>query len=104
MNCPALFRAVWAAVKPLLDKRIQKKIMIYGKVTGKVMDEMVTLFGGEERVPAFMGGKCNRDLYQCPPWGLTDMDTDEFVSWEVPVHREASGASEAAPANAATTP
>ena len=104
VNCPALFRAVWAAVKPLLDKRIQKKIMIYGKVTGKVMDEMVTLFGGEERVPAFMGGKCNRDLYQCPPWGLTDMDTDEFVSWEVPVHREASGASEAAPANAATTP
>ena len=104
VNCPALFRAVWAAVKPLLDKRIQKKIMIYGKVTGKVMDEMVTLFGGEERVPAFMGGKCNRDLYQCPPWGLTDMDTDEFVSWEVPVHREASGASEAAPANAAATP
>ena len=104
VNCPALFRAVWAAVKPLLDKRIQKKIMIYGKVTGKVMDEMVTLFGGEERVPAFMGGKCKRDLYQCPPWGLTDMDTDEFVSWEVPVHREASGASEAAPANAAATP
>jgi hypothetical protein len=32
------------------------------------------------------------------------MDTDEFVSWEVPVHREASGASEAAPANAAATP
>jgi len=104
VNCPALFRAVWAAVKPLLDKRIQKKIMIYGKVTGKVMDEMVTLFGGEERVPAFMGGKCKRDLYQCPPWGLTDMDTDEFVSWEVPVHREASGASEAAPANAGATP
>jgi hypothetical protein len=98
VNCPALFRAVWAAVKPLLDKRIQKKILIYGKVTGKVMDEMVTLFGGEERVPAFMGGKCKRDLYQCPPWGLTDMDTDEFVSWEVPVHREASGASEAATA------
>ena len=104
VNCPALFRAVWAAVKPLLDKRIQSKILIYGKVTGKVMDEMVTLFGGEERVPAFMGGKCKRDLYQCPPWGLTDMDTDEFVSWEVPVHREASGASEAAPANAAATP
>ena len=104
VNCPALFRAVWAAVKPLLDRRIQRKIVIYGKVTGKVMDEMVTLFGGEERVPAFMGGKCKRDLYQCPPWGLAHMDTDEFVSWEVPVHREASGASEAAPARAAASP
>jgi hypothetical protein len=90
VNCPAVFRAVWAAVKPLLDRRIQKKILIYGKVTGKVMDEMVTLFGGVERVPEFLGGECKRDLYQCPPWGLTDMDTDEFVSWETPIYPEAS--------------
>ena len=91
VNCPAVFRIVWAAVKPLLDKRIQKKIFIYGPVKGKVMDEMVALFGGVERVPAFMGGTCQRDLYQCPPWGLTNMDDDTFVSWEKPIRPEAGG-------------
>ena len=95
VNCPALFHAVWAAVKPLLDKRIQKKIMIYGKVTGKVMDEMVTLFGGEERVPAFMGA-CAQGSVPVPRLGAHGHGHGRVrVLGEVPVHREASGASEA---------
>ena len=90
VNCPTVFRAVWSVVKPLLDKRIQKKIKIYGKVTGKVMDEMIAVFGGKERVPSFIGGGCKRTLKQCPPWNLTHMDDDAFISWETPVRPESS--------------
>ena len=90
VNCPTVFRAVWSVVKPLLDKRIQKKIKIYGKVTGKVMDEMIAVFGGKERVPSFIGGGGKRTLKQCPPWNLTHMDDDAFISWETPVRPESS--------------
>ena len=92
----------------MLDKRIQKKIKIYGKVTGKAMDEMVAVFGGEDRVPAFLGG-CERSLKQCPPWGLSHMDDDEFVYWETPVRNEvtrgkAPGSAEECAADAPSTP
>ena len=109
VNCPVAFRAVWSVVRPMLDKRIQKKIKIYGKVTGKAMDEMVAVFGGEDRVPAFLGGGCERSLKQCPPWGLSHMDDDEFVYWETPVRNEmtrgkAPGSAEECAADAPSTP
>ena len=43
------------------------------------MDEMIAVFGGKERVPSFIGG-CKRTLKQCPPWNLTHMDDDAFIS------------------------
>lgn len=109
VNCPVAFRAVWSVVRPMLDKRIQKKIKIYGRVTGKAMDEMVAVFGGEDRVPAFIGGGCERSLKQCPPWGLSHMDDDEFVYWETPVRNdvtrgEAPASADERAADAPSTP
>lgn len=85
VNCPTVFRVVWSAVKPLVDKRIQRKIRIMGKVEGKTLDELAAVMGGKDRVPSFLGGGCERGLKQCPPWSLDHMDDDEFQSWEVPV-------------------
>lgn len=85
VNCPTVFRVVWGAVKPLVDKRIQRKIRIMGKVEGKTLDELASVMGGRDRVPAFLGGGCARTLKQCPPWSLDHMDNDDFQAWEAPV-------------------
>jgi len=38
VNCPTVFRAVWAVVKPMINKDIQKKIRIMGKVEGAALE------------------------------------------------------------------
>ena len=82
VNCPVVFQMFWRAIKPFIEKRIQQKIRIMGKVHGKNLEELSNIFGGVDRVPSFLGGGCKRTLKECPPWSLEHMDDEKFRPWE----------------------
>jgi hypothetical protein len=82
VNCPMGVRAIWATFSAMVPARVRAKVRIYGPLTGSRMKKFASLFGGEEKVPDFLGGKCKRKLEQCPPWNLASMSDPAFKSWE----------------------
>lgn len=57
VNAPTAFKAVWAVIKPWLDKRTQRKIEVHGSNFTSKLLELVDA----ENLPEFLGGSC-----QCP--------------------------------------
>ena len=65
INAPAMFRAIWAIVKPMLDARTQAKIEVcpadYFKTLSKWVDP--------ESIPVYLGGKSQGSLiHDVGPW------------------------------------
>eukprot|EP00250_Pteridium_aquilinum_P011251 c19936_g2_i1 orf=233-1192(+) len=54
VNAPTAFKAVWAVIKPWLDKRTQKKIEVHGSNFTSKLLELVDA----ENLPEFLGGSC----------------------------------------------
>jgi len=54
VNAPTAFKAFWAAIKPWLDKRTQKKIEVHGSNFSSKLLELVD----SENLPQFLGGSC----------------------------------------------
>ncbi|KAJ7526249.1 hypothetical protein O6H91_17G090100 [Diphasiastrum complanatum] len=55
VNAPMSFKAIWAAIKPWLDKRTQKKIEVHGSCFVSRLLELVN----KEDLPEFLGGTCS---------------------------------------------
>ncbi|XP_024396611.1 phosphatidylinositol/phosphatidylcholine transfer protein SFH1 [Physcomitrium patens] len=55
VNAPTAFKAMWAVIKPWLDKRTQKKIELHGGHFSSRLLELVDC----ENLPEFLGGSCN---------------------------------------------
>ncbi|KAI5060095.1 hypothetical protein GOP47_0024515 [Adiantum capillus-veneris] len=55
VNAPTAFKAVWAMIKPWLDKRTQKKIEVHGSNFTSKLLELVDA----ENLPEFLGGACH---------------------------------------------
>jgi len=64
VNAPTAFKAMWAVVRPWLDKRTQKKIEVHGGNFSSKLLELVD----SENLPAFLGGSC------CCPGGCENAD------------------------------
>ncbi|KAH7299879.1 hypothetical protein KP509_24G034600 [Ceratopteris richardii] len=55
VNAPTAFKAVWAVIKPWLDKRTQRKIEVHGSNFTPKLLELVD----SENLPEFLGGTCH---------------------------------------------
>ncbi|KAJ7187647.1 hypothetical protein O6H91_22G061100 [Diphasiastrum complanatum] len=55
VNAPIAFKAIWAIVKPWLDKRTQKKIEVHGSNFASKLLELAD----RENLPEFLGGCCH---------------------------------------------
>lgn len=65
INAPSAFRAIWAMVKPLLNKRTQDKIEICPKDYYSVLTKWID----EENIPEYLGGKSKGTLVDdVGPW------------------------------------
>jgi hypothetical protein len=64
VNAPTAFKAMWAVVRPWLDKRTQKKIEVHGPNFSSKLLELVD----SENLPVFLGGSC------CCPGGCENAD------------------------------
>jgi hypothetical protein len=82
VNAPLGARIVWRTISPLLPSRVRAKVRIMGELKGKNMSKFAQIMGGVDKVPAFLGGRCQRRLDQCPPWCLADMNDTTFQPWE----------------------
>jgi len=54
INSPLLFSAVWAIIKPFIDKKTRKKIITEGKNYQKLLLENIYV----DDLPSFFGGNC----------------------------------------------
>lgn len=68
VNAPTTFKAVWAMIKPWLDKRTQKKIEVHGSnFTAKLL-ELIDI----ENLPEYLGGCCQCiegcEISDAGPW------------------------------------
>jgi hypothetical protein len=85
VNAPTAFKAMWAVVRPWLDKRTQKKIEVHG---GNFSPKLLELVEGEN-LPAFLGGSC------CCPGGCENADAgpwNERIYQQQQVYDESSKA------------
>eukprot|EP01018_Ginkgo_biloba_P018134 Gb_24649 [translate_table: standard] len=68
VNTPTTFKAIWAMIKPWLDKRTQKKIEVHGSNFTHKLLELVD----SENLPEFLGGSCQCsggcELSDAGPW------------------------------------
>eukprot|EP01018_Ginkgo_biloba_P035224 Gb_14296 [translate_table: standard] len=86
VNTPTAFKAIWAIIKPWLDKRTQKKIEVHGSNYTHKLLELVEA----DNLPEFLGGSC-----QCPggcensdagPWN--DAPFQPSYYYEIPKPKE----------------
>ncbi len=85
VNAPTAFKAMWAVVRPWLDKRTQKKIEVHGGNFSSKLLELVD----SENLPAFLGGSC------CCPGGCENADAgpwNERIYQQKQVYDESSKA------------
>jgi hypothetical protein len=75
VNAPTAFKAMWAIVRPWLDKRTQKKIEVHGGNFSSKLLELVD----SENLPAFLGGTC------CCPGGCENADAGP---WNESIHQK----------------
>lgn len=54
VNTGFFFKGMWAMVRPFLDEKTQKKIIVGGSSYKKILLENID----EENLPEFFGGKC----------------------------------------------
>ena len=74
INAPAVFRAIWAIVKPMLDPRTQAKIEVCPADYMKVLTKWIDI----ENIPSYLGGKSNGSLIDdVGPWN------DESIIQEI---------------------
>lgn len=74
INAPAVFRAIWAIVKPMLDPRTQAKIEVCPADYMKVLIKWIDI----ENIPSYLGGKSNGSLIDdIGPWN------DETIIQEI---------------------
>ncbi|CAD7701982.1 unnamed protein product [Ostreobium quekettii] len=65
INAPATFRAVWAVIKPMLNKRTQDKIEVCPKDYMPCLKKWID----EENIPEYLGGKSKGTLIDdVGPW------------------------------------
>lgn len=74
INAPAVFRAIWAIVKPMLDPRTQAKIEVCPADYMKVLTKWIDI----ENIPSYLGGKSSGSLIDdVGPWN------DESIIQEI---------------------
>ena len=65
INTGFTFKALWAVVKPFLDKKTKEKISILGSDYKKELNEWID----DDQLPDFLGGTCNKKLGETfGPW------------------------------------
>lgn len=59
VNAPGVFVLVWNIISKFLDPATRAKVRFLGNVRGRAAhDELVTVLGGEDKLPRFLGGAC----------------------------------------------
>jgi len=82
VNAPLGVRMIWATFAAMIPARVRAKVRIYGPLSGARLKKFAAMFGNENNVPDFIGGKCKRKLFDCPPWNLVHMNDFDFIGWE----------------------
>lgn len=86
INAPAVFRAIWGIVKPMLDPRTQAKIEVCPSDYLPVLQKWIDT----DSIPAYLGGKSAGSLIDdIGPWN----DPENFEATDMAIRRESSLAS-----------
>eukprot|EP00889_Picochlorum_renovo_P007378 jgi/Picre1/34408/NNA_001877.t1 len=79
INAPAVFRAIWTIVKPMLDPRTQAKIEVCPSNYMSVLTKWVDV----ESIPSYLGGKSTGSLIDdVGPWNDPELIHEIDDEWE----------------------